>query len=456
MAIVIDVAFKLTGASTSPVTRLVTKMRELDDQLSRVNGQLRQMLALLHSVGQASGGVQVPRAGGGGGGRAGGGALVARGPAAPRIPTDVDRFRQAFAEFRYFNTAHARTGQGGMHRQAALQASLALAQRMAAQGNFGGMAQLAPHLYPRQRPGFGRRLASAVFSTRVGFGAGGMQIAPLIGRLAALHPAIGAAVLALGAFTAAIGSAIASLDNLAKNRAVLGGSAAETAMASRNARFAGLDPQQAAAALREAIQSGAGASFAAAAGINITDGPFGDNNYARKINQAMQFIAEAPSFEAARRRAEAFGMPEAARLQPLDAGWKSMMYSTPNARDDEAAIAATKLNLAMVRLNSVLDQYRSRLAPFIEWLAYQIRKLADQLEWLLSVIDAVDRFVRGGNSDAARKENTRAIEQNTRELRAQRDTFGGGERASAALPSRLRGDQINQAAISALGMGVRV
>lgn len=449
MAIVIDVAFKLTGASTSPVTRLVTKMRELDDQLSRVNGQLRQMLALLHSVGQASGGVQVPRAGGGGGGRAGGGALVARGPAAPRIPTDVDRFRQAFAAFRYFNTAHARTGQGGMHRQAALQASLALAQRMAAQGNFGGMAQLAPHLYPRQRPGFGRRLASAVFSTRVGFGAGGMQIAPLIGRLAALHPAIGAAVLALGAFTAAIGSAIASLDNLAKNRAVLGGSAAETAMASRNARFAGLDPQQAAAALREAIQSGAGASFAAAAGINITDGPFGDNNYARKLIQALEFIAQAPTFDAARRRAEAFGIPEAARIQQLNSTDRNQFRMAPTARDDSSAVASTRFNMSMVRLNSVLDRLRERLAPFIEWLATQIDRV-------VSVLDAVDRFTRGATRDAAQERNTRAIEQNTRELRAQRDTFGGGERASAALPSRLRGDQINQAAINALGMGVRV
>lgn len=460
-----------TSAPTSPLIRTINKFEKMDAALTKVNEKLERTRALLASISMANPKISIPSGGSSGGGGGKGGRV-------PGLPTAAQAFSKAYDEFKYFDQMMKRSNgkMGAQGRQSAMQRANGLAQQMAGQGNYSGMNRMLPHIMPQMPQSFSQKLKNALMTSRIGAGAGGLQIAPLVGRLAALNPALGIATVAIGAMAQAAMAAKGAMDEMAKNRAVLGGSAAQSANAVAMAKALGLDPQTLSSSLNEAIKSGGGAGFAAQAGINSVGGPFGDNNYAKKLTKALDFIANSSSYDEARRRAEGLGMSEAANAYYLPKGLRDALGGQSGLSGKEMvtqAKATAAMTIAMTNLNSLLIKtfgpaidafatvmvFLNKFQPVFEKIATMLSTTVfSALQIIAKILEAIASRL-GIDLNGVKNElraNTSATNSLNRTMGDMRETFGGGRRVQGALPGKLRGNHLNPAAQGAIGSGVRV
>jgi hypothetical protein len=175
-----------------------------------------------------------------------------------------------------------------------------------------------------------------------------LEIAPLIGRLAALNPAVGATLAALGLLALGFKAAYSAINQSIGNRARYGSGA--TSM-NATAGIVGLEGGAVAGGIRSAIEGGGlGTAYAMSLGLNPLQGPLGSMDYARNANVVMRDISKSKNYDEARRKAETMGSPELASLYYLSDARKNRIGKGGPTTTEETTRAMVELNAAMADL----------------------------------------------------------------------------------------------------------
>ncbi len=347
------------------------------------------------------------------------------------------------------------------------QAQATLSQGTSTTRASGGAAQRTP----RPDPTFASRLQSAIFSTRVGVGPGGVQVAPLLGRtlkvfeslpgpagLIAKNLSLGA--IAAQAFAREVSASAASMRVSGRAETESGGSQGDIA----RLRAFGVAPGRAAgasASLRANLSTDPMAMFAAAQlGIGPqARRPFGSQNEAALLVRTLGALRKVTDAEEQLRLARILGVDSMLdelkvsdrvfNARMMDARITEQIYSPEKvqaARDLGAAedrfaqgwdnlrtvmeapawrLGAEALNLAadgMQRLAQFenLGQFAAKFSPAGTPFA-----LGDAFSKALADIN---NLLHGG-SDAAEK-HTAAMNRHADALM----NYGGGERSESAVP----------------------
>jgi hypothetical protein len=461
-----------------------------DKGLSKLQKQTDQLKASIS-------GVVMPQTNSGGGG----GAIVRRsGGGAPGVLTSFQNAQVA--------DAFSRSGYSQMASQAVAHAKNSLAQNTAAaySGDPAAIRQMnAANAIIRRNtqkpaPTLGSKAMNALMTSRLGVGANGLEIAPLIGRLAALNPAVGATLAALGLLALGFKSAYSAINQSIGNRARFGAGAASMNAA---AGIVGLEGGAVAAGVRSAIEGGGlGTAYAMSLGINPLQGPLGSMDYARNANIVMRDISKSKNYDEARRKAETMGSPELASLYYLSDARKNRIGKEGPTTTEETTRAMVELNAAMADLIKGGKQILSDFfAPIFEVFAEfsrfgevfystkngakesrtainelmkPLRDFTNWVKWLR------EQFERNTKSDekwemgpfgarkvkkspeemaadmraSAESAQVKALNDNTRSTDRLNHTFregmhGGGARAGASMPRGLNGFQLGDASYQA-------
>lgn len=457
--IVIDVTARVNKIE-APVKRVVDLVKRLEKSIDKAANAMQRLANVTASIQN----LPIPAAPMAGGAPRTG----SRAPGQPRSASPMDFYRFMNG----LNTASG--GRMQSQRNAVLTRVFQHYQALAGQGD--PMAMRAVHsLAPSvakmsQRPkGFGHHAMQALMTSRVGMGAGGMQIQPLIGRmvsaLATVGPAAFAATMGLGAFALAIAPVIGAMHAIqasASSRARLGTTGATMGMIDRISGAVGGDAAAMAQQFGQNISSGVGAGFAAQAGINPYSGVFGDFDVGKKFAKYAKFVAMSRSYRQAQQRATAVGTPELANVYYLSADQKRDMFNRSNGYSEKDTAMAVRGAYAANRMKDAFEKLINKMmmtfAPFVSRLLTLLSGLFERLQsmwdglpkWMKYAITPPvgHAFIEEGKSTADRmydqnEEHIKAVKDSTRAMRELRDVMGGGQRAASALPSKVSGSVIN-------------
>jgi len=481
--ITIDIGFDMSRMRSGALTQVLQKVKNLERGFQSLNKSLERTVELLDQMGAARfPGVQnaLPsRRTGPTGGSYGPGMrpITVQGRTAPgtggmRPPTIGSRFDDAFAQHRLYANMNKRGMGGGQQAQAALMNAHNLAMQMPGKAGFNAMNKVL-NATPKAPKTVGQKAMDALMTSRIG--AGGAM--PLVGKLVGLLGPVGTLLaVALPAAIEAFTAGTEALTSNIRNLSLLGGSARS---ADRAAKMAGLGSgADAASSMRSALGSGAGAGYAASLGINPNFGSFGNMSYGDMVNKVIKDIATSSSFEQARRKAELAGVPEAAQSYYLSNERKASIgksnagFSTADNRgivEFNAALSGAgsalmtltaKFIQPIIRASSAVlrvTENMSKLATLAEAYGkvqfFYMEAFSTILEWLQSKFPMVFGNSANYSKDNAVREQTKALNDNTRSLNQMREVYGGGSRLNGATPGGLRGQNIGR---DALGMGIPI
>jgi hypothetical protein len=345
----------------------------------------------------------------------------------------------------------------------------------------GGMpAGLRPPPLPpkaaRTPPTTAQRLQNAILSTRIGVGANGLQIAPLVGRLLPL----------LGKFAGPIGIAAAALTTLAQitnqasenlrefRNAMLtgGGSATETALS----RALGDSNGELAREFARTISSGGiAASYAARAGISDPGGElFGDVNKTKNLLKWAEALRKMSQVDAIR-AARATGTEELLKTRDISKRAFEQLKQTAilqaqvNSPDKVRAAANFNAQLDRAKMNfesvtNIIGSHFMKAATPILQLVNGIAEagikiansplgkvLMNILNPLAGALGAVNDAMNPPEKENATKQNTEALRELAQVLR--NGVYGGGERARSAIPRQWSGYNSDAWAREAMNLG---
>jgi hypothetical protein len=458
-----------------------------DKGLAKLQKQTDQLKAAIS-------GVVMPQpgpVGGGGGGtrRAGGGS--------PGVLTSFQNAQVA--------DAFSRSGYSQMAAQAVAHAKNSLAQNSSSaySGDPAAIRQMnAANAIIRRNtqkpaPTLASKAMSAVMTSRLGVGANGLEIAPLIGRLAALNPVIMAVIASMTLLSLGVKAAYSAINQSIGNRARYG---AGSASMNATAGIVGLEGGAVAGGIRSAIEGGGmGTAYAMSLGINPLQGPLGSMDYARNASVVMRDISKSKNYDEARRKAETMGSPELASLYYLSDARKNRIGKEGPATTEETTRAMVELNAAFADLIKGGKQIISDFfAPIFELFAEisrwgelfhsttsgakEGRRAIDDLmkpireltKWLTSIREKFTmkpdekmvvtpygaRVVKktpeemAADVKAAESANQEALNRNTRATDRLNDTYregmhGGGARAKQSTPWGMNGAQMGDASYQA-------
>lgn len=477
MAIHIELSVGTKQLSNGPLQKTLEFLKKIKKAQDEVNERFATMADAMKSV-QGSGALPSAVRRSAPSGASGGGRSQNPAPGQPghtRMATPMDIFRLINSE------NNASGGKFAAQRQQALQNAMtyARAQMNAGQSvGFANMRSLIPHLTQKAQKSPGQLFAD-VFST-ARFGSGGLQ--PLVGRTVKAFASLGG----LGKYAGPIGIAAMVISKGVEILAQNFGEAAEyiaakqRAMAmlgseSSSAVFGlGTDSTSAAMRVRQAVQNGGGASEAAAAGIRTVQGSYTNNDYGETLRKAMVHISKATSFDDARRRAERLGLPEGASAYYLNQGQKAALgKSAPTSVEDSRraaqlgfemdATAKAFHELQAEAMKPFIDAF-IEIAPvvraYVEFMKMQIAILSAPVKMFIDLWQRLVEWLRrlriGGSAPNAHAENTKAVQENTREMKAGREYRGGGPRAAGSTPAKVGGRNWNPDAGRALGVGMNL
>jgi hypothetical protein len=459
--IVIDVQARLDKVA-GPAAKAEAAVRRLEKTLERVADAWERVAA-------ASQKVQAPALAGGGGGRRTGG-----GPGL-RPPSPADVFRYVDAQNR------ASGGRFQPQRDAALMSAWRFYQARAqagdpgAVGRLSGLAGHVNRLQNRRSP-LAQAGMNLLYSTRFGVGAGGLQVAPLVGRTVAalgkVGPVDGVAGAAVGGLAMAVVGFVRSVIGAAGaiKSASFGADRAGTSMATSGvlSRFDGFFGQSTAGmaeAFGERIRGGGvAAAYASRAGINPVGGVFGDLDYGKKFEKYLRFVAASKDRQEALRRAHAVGAPEIAGVfdltkdQQKRAFGRAGGYTESERREGvrasfEASMLADSaerlMNKLLISFGPGLRSGMKGMEAAVDLTAKFADTLARSVSPLITIVELIERIIKRGSDDDSKspvERNTRAVEENTRAMREFRETIGGGARAQGALPRGIGGQRMSDQA----------
>lgn len=428
----------------------------IDLQFGGLNSAIQGLNRLAAAQGQVARNQQALNANSGGGGGGGGGRRPGGG--APSGPFS----RLADAQ-RNLATALAGGNQTAIDDA---RANLDARQRAAARAQ----QRLNP-----QQPSFMSRAMGVISSSRIGIGGGaGATLMPLVGRLVGMLGPVGVVA------TVAAGALKGFADNVARTSEVLSqmhSAALTTGGNTGNIAFLktlGIDPGTA-GGVRDALSSN---PMAMAQGAQMGMGITRPRGYGAAVNEA-ELLENAikrlafSSDDAAMRLANAQRMQMDALIPQIElyrrhaATIENDSAIMKQIADPATSQAAADLQFELGRLGQGFNEIMMALGkPFIQDAANFVRFLADSLKGLALVLNQNQAAVKGligflspliglfsmigsalgmrASPDAsALSANTKAVADNTAALRA--GTFGGGTRASGAIPAGLRGMALDRA-----------
>lgn len=442
MAIVIDIG---TQADLGVFSKMVDALTNVQSSVKGVTNQARR--------------------GGGGGGFV---QSVANSKPPPQVTATP------LQQFKFFDAANKATG--GQYKQQANQAARDgfnfYAQHFARTGDpksLAAMNTLSNHL-AKQNQG-GGPMMNLLRSTR--FNVGG--VSPLVGRtmdameamgprFAAMAGPIGIATLAFTAVGMAALSAKDQLTSFTSGMLEAGTSIGTYSQMQRAGSLLGGDMAARAQKFQDAISRGGMAQFQAMqAGINPMGGAFGDRDAGAKLMTALKDVANSSSFEEARRKAMNYGQADMAKSFLLSDEAKKHMFSGANQPTMESMKQAEEFSFWLEEAKrSGMEFVRVVGTPFL-------RVMSKVTQFFVTLMEKISGFFQstlgqviiaslGGlagvgylfdgkkKPDTAMDRMTNALHENTRALKDTREVLGGGQRAQRALPSRVRGQYMNQRA----------
>jgi len=470
-----------TSGSNLPA---IASSRRLDSATKSANGyadSLRRIANELRRIASYGGGLGLvlPAASRGGGVRGGGGGRGSR-PQAP--PTLDPRQALAYHENMMFNgpdnqrAYHARMANRARRQirsqdptQQFMQALLR--SRWVQQGSQMIGMPLGIDLAKMAKNGNLAAFKNVIggFPATAGSGGGGAGSTGVNHALKSALPALrafGPAAAVAATALVWLAASVKALNNQVAIRAVNGGSFGESSAAATWGQTLGLG-QNAASQLSAKIAAGGTATNAAAkAGISTVRGVYGDTNDSKALINAIEYVASANNFKEARKRALEFETPELAQAYFLSSGTRKRLSQGMEVKESDAR-AAAELNAEFIIMQQNFDRVKLAGAPLVALAARltgQLAGLAGPMEKVASVvadlllpnfikIEDIFNRINGKSRESVEKEHARAMQEHTRAMKDHREVIGGGRRAQSALPSKLSGQQLNNA-VDKIGLGL--
>lgn len=282
--------------------------------------------------------------------------------------------------------------------------------------------------------------------------AGWTQFATLIGRV---NPVVLGVTTALAALAAATVGAAQRLSEFGQATAQTGGTAGQVSLGRTLMGALGLDPggfTGLAANLRNRIANDPLAmAEAGRAGIRALPREFGTANEAKILVDIIKSIQASGSQRAATQMANRYGMPElAAAFQvPPDAIKRAEEFAK-QVGDTYTTDATTKARDFNLLLEQVKEGFGALVVTVGAPLLSVINSILKAGPMLADALGAA--FIPGYQAHGQKKPETiqeqqlAAQKQAVEELKVLRQgIFGGGQRASGAIPPGLRGDALEHA-----------
>ena len=424
-------------------------------------------------------GVYMPPPGGGGGGYAGGGGGGgfrrrgggSSGSGGSNILDDLQQARVASV------MAKANGGDPYWKDQAARRAQMAV-QALTPQALAGDMKAVtqmnqALNIQKRNTPNSTMsKIQDAFMTSRLGMGAGGMQIMPLVNKLSALHPAATAAVGALTMFAAGVGKSNDSLQQRLNDVVTLGGNPGVAAGLDRDAKRIGMSGSDIASRVEGALEgSDLAKSELSNLGINPVMGVNGNMDYAGTASEVLKKIAQTKNFDERRRIAKIFRIEEAAKLGDLSAEYRNEV-GTPGrvlterdrnrAADAGAGMADFQKDMNNF-VNGIFDPFitigveTNKAAKRADGFGHVLRSVGNGFTEAISPIGSFVRWLDKLNNPDAEKEAERIEKEEKEKAKSQKDLTvatvqltmaiknginGGGVRIQGAVPGQIRSQQL--------------
>lgn len=319
---------------------------------------------------------------------------------------------------------------------------------------------------------FGKAVKNALFTTRFTPNAqGGISFAPLVGRVMGVLGKMGPLGIALGVITSAfmvlhsvVNAAAQKMNELTRARFTGGGSYKDVGRAAGLAAVLGVSPGEVASMARgfadTLAEGGAGTAFGHRYGIRD---PWGSSPYGGDVNKftnlfkAAEAIMKIPDEETAIRTARSFGpeMEKLLDLRILPEKERQEALRTQNEMfGPQQALAAMRYRIAMGNLSNSMSELQMAVVPLIDaftgaiaLLKYTIKNVFGPLaKWTYQLFGPKQDKTK---EDSSTKKHIDAMDRNTEailgQITAMRQIFGGGARASGALPINLRGQTLSDA-----------
>lgn len=451
---------------TARINKVEGPLKKVVDLVDKLERNLNKAAKAMEKLAIASAKVQAPSFAGGSPGTSLARAGSSGAPPKGASPMDVYRFLNGV------NSASGGQFQG--QRNQALLKAFQHYQSLAMGGDPSAMravSSLGPSVAKMMQPkkGFGQFAMSAIMSTRVGVGAGGVQVMPLVGQtiraLSALSPAVTAVLGPLALMAAGAMAVVGAMNSIFEfsNRVAANGTTPGTQGVLDRMRFLGGNAQS----FGQNISSGTGAAFASQAGINPYSGVYGDFDVGAKFAKYAQFVGGSKSYRQAQQRAIAVGSPGLANMYYLSDENKKDLFD--RSRGSSPKDIATSVNgaYAMNKMSDAFEKFVNKLAiKFAPAMIRIMTAIGNMLDWLGKVYDKLPQKFKDvinalgssplGNAGGVGKTNDkladanerhiRALEDNTRALNAGRETTGGGARAQSVFPGRITGNRIGDPA----------
>ena len=321
----------------------------------------------------------------------------------------------------------------------------------------------------------------AFMTSRIGADGGLM---PLVNRILPIISKLGPVGIAVSMVATAATALVKATSELARvfKEASMARYAAGTSYANSGAMESlggavGMSSGDIANVARQFSQVIAGGGYAAGVfrqfGIFDAPGPYGKVDKFESLRDAVKVLMTLPEKQAIRLARES-GLEAFLPLRDADKDRvDALLNEQAKTLTPGAARASANFNVELARLQTTFKSLLPLLSPLVSAIAdaaEKIRILLGPLRLLMAALDWVEGWItrllraamkaikldfrgavdelRGKSeksaADAARDKNTEAINENTRELRAQREVIGAGPRAAGALPGGYRYDFINR------------
>jgi len=385
-------------------------------------------------------------------------------------PTPYDHFRHLDALNR------ASGGKFQQMRNDALKNAWNAAQQGAASGDPGAIGQLGRLAGPMAKmgQGFGQSFMKMLSSSRFGIGGGGViparvgQFVGMLGKAGPIGLAITAAAAALFGLAAIVKSAGEQMRAFTGNMLQANTSASTMQQLNKIGSLLGGDMAQRSRQFRETIGSnGVAMDAAMRAGISPVKDPFGRTDLGADFAKALRQVAGASSESEARRLAELYEQPDMARAYYLSDSTKNYMFNQAEKAPSKADMqAGEEFTFWLEEFKRVgMEFVRTVGTPLLSGLSKITQMFTGWAQGLKKVVDFIgsnpilraifyglvgqlggDGKSSGNKIERAMDRNTNAINANTRALGDARGIFGGGQRAQRAIPSKVKGMYMNQAA----------
>ena len=293
-------------------------------------------------------------------------------------------------------------------------------------------------------PPFEKRLETLIRTSR--FNAGG--VSPLVGRTAdllgldeGLAGKLGVAGAAVGAFTAAINTAVDAGNKFGSLQSQTGSSSSTTGALSN----LGLSASDASAFNARITSDPAAIGYAAKAGISNAPGPYGQQDYGKELLDYIKYVRSLKDPTERLRAARAGGVDGIALTNLSDNAFNQRVGSDAQQMGSALNPAFTQQTAEFTNSTERLGESFTKLAAIVVGPTIDgFTKFSNEMTDLFTGRMSLKRFLTGEGEDRygnaadphtkAVQDSTKATQDLTQQLGISQRQYGHGERADSAVP----------------------